>query len=38
MYDNEENDKELNKLRRRLGILQRSGGSATDIRNLQEQI
>ena len=29
---------ELNKMRRRLGILQRTGGSASSIRSLQEQI
>lgn len=38
MYENEQNAEELNKMRRRLGILQRTGGSASSIRSLQEQI
>lgn len=38
MYDNNKNDQELTKLQRQLTILQRSGGSASQIRQLQEQI
>ena len=38
MYQNEENEKELVKLRRQVSILQRSGGSASQIRSLQQQI
>jgi len=36
MYENEQEAEDLNKMRRRLGILQRSGGSASSIRSLQE--
>lgn len=38
MYDRQESDRELDKLRRQLGILQRSGGSASAISSLQQQI
>ena len=38
MYDNQASDEELIKLRRQLAILQRSGGSASQIASLQEQI
>jgi len=38
MYENAENEKELVKLRRQVVILQRSGGSASQIHGLQEQI
>lgn len=38
MYQNNEADKQLVKLRRQVAILQRSGGSASQIRSLQDQI
>ena len=38
MYENNEQDQELVKLQRQLAILQRSGGSAAQIKNLQDQI
>ena len=38
MYQNQENDKQLTKLRRQVAILQRSGGSSSQIRTLQQQI
>lgn len=38
MYDRNESANELNKLQRQLAILQRSGGSASQIRSLQQQI
>ena len=38
MYDKQENQDELTKLQRQLAILQRSGGSTSQIRSLQEQI
>lgn len=38
MYQNQESEKELVKLRRQLAILQRSGGSGSQIRSLQDQI
>ena len=38
MYQNQQEEETLNKLRRQLGILQRSGGSASQIHNLQQQI
>lgn len=38
MYQNQESQKELVKLRRQLAILQRSGGSGSQIRSLQDQI
>ena len=38
MYQNAESEKELVKLRRQVAILQRSGGSASQIRSLQDQI
>ena len=38
MYENEETQRELVKLRRQVAILQRSGGSASQIRSLQDQI
>ena len=38
MYDRNQSSEELNKLRRQLAILQRSGGSASQIRELQNQI
>ena len=37
-YNNKKDQDELTKLQRQLAILQRSGGSATQIRSLQEQI
>lgn len=37
-YSNQKDQDELTKLQRQLAILQRSGGSATQIRSLQEQI
>ena len=38
MYDKQQANEDLNKLRRQLSILQRSGGSASSIASLQEQI
>ena len=38
MYEQNEKDQELVKLQRQLAILQRSGGSASQIRSLQDQI
>lgn len=38
MYDNQQQENDLNQQRRRLAILQRSGGSAADIANLQNEI
>lgn len=38
MYNKNKEDQELSKLQRQLSILQRTGGSASEIRNLQEQI
>jgi len=38
MLDNQKNADELASLQRRLGILQRSGGSASQIADLQQQI
>ena len=38
LYNNSQNDKELTTLQRQLAILQRSGGSAAEISNLQSQI
>ena len=38
LYDNNQNDEELNRNRRQLAILQRSGGSAAQIASLQKQI
>ena len=38
LYDRNEDDEELRKLQRQLAILQRSGGSSSQIRSLQEQI
>ena len=38
LYNQNESDKELSKLQRQLAILQRSGGSASEIKNLQDQI
>ena len=38
MYQNQESQNDLDKQRRRLAILQRSGGSASDIANLQNDI
>ena len=38
MYEQQQDKNELNSLQRRLGILQRSGGSASEIASLQEQI
>lgn len=38
MYSDQESDKELTSLRRQLGILQRSGASASQIRSIQEKI
>ena len=38
MYEDDENRSELTKLQRQLAILQRSGGSASQIRDLQNQI
>ena len=38
LYNQNESSEELNKMRRQLAILQRSGGSGADIRNLQSQI
>lgn len=38
MYENQEDESNLNQQRRRLAILQRSGGSAQDIANLRSEI
>ena len=38
MYQRAQSQDDLNKLRRQLAILQRSGGSSSQIRNLQQQI
>ena len=38
LYDNNQDEQELTRLRRQLSILERSGGSASDIRSLQEDI
>ena len=38
MYDKNQNEEETSKLQRRLAILQRSGGSASEIKSLQDQI
>lgn len=38
MYDKNESQAETEKLQRRLAILQRSGGSASEIKSLQDQI
>lgn len=38
LYNQNQNDRELSKLQRQLAILQRSGGSASEIKNLQNQI
>jgi len=38
MYQNAESEKELVKLRRQIAILQRSGGAASQIRSLQDQV
>ena len=38
MYENSESDKELTSLQRKLNILQRSGGSASEISSLQNEI
>lgn len=38
LYNQNQNDQELNKLQRQLAILQRSGGSASEIKSLQDQI
>lgn len=38
MYDRQQNEEELNRMRRQLAILQRTGGSASAIAQLQEQI
>lgn len=38
MYNQQESDRELTQLYRQLGILQRSGASATQIRTVQEKI
>lgn len=38
LYNKNQNDRELSKLQRQLAILQRSGGSASEIKNLQNQI
>ena len=38
MYENNQEDQELTKLQRQLAILQRSGGSASQIRSLQKEI
>jgi len=35
MYETQEKEDELNRKRRRLGILERSGASAADITSLQ---
>lgn len=38
LYNQNQNDQGLNKLQRQLAILQRSGGSASEIKSLQDQI
>lgn len=38
LYNKNQNERELSKLQRQLAILQRSGGSASEIKNLQNQI
>ena len=38
MYETQEAQDELNRNRRRLAILQRSGGSVSDINSLQSEI
>jgi len=38
MYQQNQDSQELNKMQRQLAILQRSGGSATQIKSLQDQI
>lgn len=38
LYNKNQNDRELSKLQRQLAILKRSGGSASEIKNLQNQI
>lgn len=38
MYDKNESDAETSRLQRQLAILQRSGGSASEIKSLQDQI
>ena len=38
LYDNEESQAETQKLQRQLAILQRSGGSASEIKSLQDQL
>lgn len=38
MYEKNESDAETSRLQRQLAILQRSGGSASDIKSLQDQI
>lgn len=38
MYETAENDNELQRMKRQLAILQRSGGSASQIRSLQQNI
>ena len=38
MYQRNQDEQDLVKMQRQLAILQRSGGSATQIRNLQQQI
>lgn len=38
LYNQNQNNQELNKLQRQLAILQRSGGSASEIKSLQDQI
>ena len=38
LYNQNQSDQELNKLQRQLAILQRSGGSASEIKSLQDQI
>ena len=38
LYEQQENQQELDEMRRRLALLQRSGGSASEIRDLQKRI
>ena len=38
LYNQNQNNQELNKLQRQLAILQRSGGSTSEIKSLQDQI
>ena len=38
MYQNQQNQNEVTKIQRQLSILQRSGGSASEIANLQKQL